>query len=250
MALDPRGALQRGEGVLTRVFELPLADPETLPPDRRSQMLRYGLWRLSGRAPRFCRERGLAYNRWIETAADGLYLHGYWQSERYFGHIADDIRRDFSIAPESDAANIEMSQQIAQTPSISLHVRRGDYLTLDAHTLCSQAYYQAALAVVAEGLSDPTVFVFSDDPDWARANLPLTQRKVVVDLNGAETDYKDLRLMSLCQHNVIANSSFSWWAAWLNQNPTKRVAAPALWFANPKLRNPDILPDGWHAIAV
>lgn len=250
VALDRRGALARGEGVLTRVFDLPLVDPDPLPP-MRDQMLRYGFWRLSGRAPRFRRERGLGYNPAIESWRDGDYLHGYWQSEQYFGDIADTIRQDFSFPTFSNAQNADMAAQIADTPSISLHVRRGDYLTLGAHVLCDQAYYTAALTQIISGLaSDPTVFVFSDDPQWAKDNLPLPCTKVVVDFNGAETDFEDMRLMSRCQHNIIGNSSFSWWAAWLNRNPDKRIAGPARWFGDPKLVNPDILPDGWLRVKV
>ena len=250
VALDARGALERGEGVLTRVFDLPVTDPDPLPPARATSPVAYGLWRASGRAPRFWREKGLGYNPSIARAPDGVYLHGYWQSERYFSVVAPQIRKDFTFPPFSSTANAEMAEQIAATTSVSLHVRRGDYVTLGAHALCGQPYYDAALQKVCEGLDDPTVFVFSDDPGWARDNLSLDQRKVVVDLNGADTDFEDMRLMSLCQHNVIANSSFSWWAAWLNANPDKRVAGPAQWFGDPKLRNPDILPSSWLSIAV
>lgn len=249
VALDARTAIRRGEGVLTRVFELPLAGPPALPPARHDSLLRYALWRLFGSNPKFRRERGLGYNRAIESWGDNSYLHGYWQSERYFAHIADEIRRDFAFPPIRDARNAEMAARIGETLSVSLHVRRGDYVALEAHALCDQAYYDAALARVLDGLGGcPTVFVFSDDPDWARENLPLPCEKVVVDFNGGEADFEDMRLMSLCRHHVIANSSFSWWGAWLNPKPDKRVAAPARWFADPKLHNPDILPPSWMRI--
>lgn len=251
VAIDSRGAERRGEGVLTRVFDLPLVDPDPLPPLRQDAILRYVLWRYTGAAPRFRRERGLGYNPAIESWQDGCYLHGYWQSERYFAHAADRIRRDFTFPAYSSAQNADMAARIGESLAISLHVRRGDYLTLGAHVLCDQAYYDAALARVLDGLSgEPTVFVFSDDPDWARDNLPLPCPRVVVDFNGPDTDFEDMRLMSLCDHNIIGNSSFSWWAAWLNANPSKRVTGPGRWFGNPKLSNPDILPDGWMRIDV
>ncbi|MDK3074211.1 alpha-1,2-fucosyltransferase [Sedimentitalea sp. JM2-8] len=247
VALDSREAKARGEGVLTRVFDLPLAAPDRLPPLKRKAPLRYGLWRLT--SPAFRRENGLGYNTAIETWPDGSYLHGYWQSERYFAHVADAIRRDFRFPGFSSSRNAEMAARIGAGLSVSLHVRRGDYLTLGAHTLCDQAYYDAALARVLEGLDGaPTVYVFSDDPDWAKVNLPLPCAKVVVDFNGADADFEDMRLMSLCNHNIIGNSSFSWWGAWLNANRDKRVAGPARWFGDPKLVNPDILPDRWAAI--
>ncbi|MFT7593357.1 MAG: hypothetical protein ACI8R4_000670 [Paracoccaceae bacterium] len=250
VALDTRGVLARGEGVLTRVFDLPLVDPDPLPPPRQ-QKLRYGYWRFTRRAPKFRRESGLGYNPSIENWGDGDYLHGYWQSEKYFAEIADTIRQDFTFPDFSNAQNADMAAQIADNLSISLHVRRGDYLTLGAHVLCDQAYYEAALARVLDGISgDPTVYVFSDDPQWAKDNLPLPCAKVVVDFNGPETDFEDMRLMSLCQHNIIGNSSFSWWGAWLNQTPAKRVAGPVRWFGDPKLVNPDILPLDWLRIEV
>jgi len=254
VALDARGALARGEGVLTRVFDLPLADPVGLPPARHAAPLRYAAWRILGRDPVFHREQGLGYNRQIKQWEDNSYLHGYWQSERYFHHIAADIRKDFTFPPISNQQNADMAGRIAQGLSVSLHVRRGDYLTLGAHVLCGQTYYEAALATVLEGLEgldrDPTVYVFSDDPGWAKDNLPLPCKKTVVDFNGPSTDFEDMRLMSLCQHNIIGNSSFSWWAAWLNANAGKRVAGPAKWFGDPKLSNPDILPPEWLKITV
>lgn len=249
VALDSREAEQRGEGVLTRVFDLPLSQSTALPPLKQKNPLRYALWRSLGLAPRFQREQGLGYNPGFANWGDGTYLHGYWQSERYFAAIADQICQDFTFPTFSTSQNAEMAARITEDTAISLHVRRGDYVALAAHVLCDQTYYEAALAQVLEGLhGSPTVYVFSDDPDWAKANLPLPCNKVVVDFNGPETDFEDMRLMSLCQHNIIGNSSFSWWAAWLNTNPQKRVAGPAHWFGNPKLDNPDILPADWLRI--
>ena len=251
VALDARGALHRGEGVLTRVFDLDLADPGPLPPAKHESLPGYALWRYLGGRPRYVRERGLGYNPRFATLPDGVYLHGYWQSERYFAAIADRIRADFTFPAFSNTQNAEMAAQISESLAISLHVRRGDYVALKAHVLCDQAYYDAALARVLDGLEgSPTVFVFSDDPGWAKDNLPLPCDKVVVDFNGPETDFEDMRLMSLCRHNIIGNSSFSWWAAWLNAHADKRVAGPARWFGDPNLSNPDILPEGWMKIAV
>jgi hypothetical protein len=250
VALDSRGAELRNEGVLTRVFDLDLSPAAKLPPLKQQAPLRYALWRGLRLAPRFRRERGLGYNPAFETWGDDSYLHGYWQSEKYFHGIADLIRSAFTFPDFSNSQNAEMAAQITSGPAISLHVRRGDYVALAAHVLCDQAYYEAALARILDGLpgAAPTVYVFSDDPDWAKANLPLPCRKVVVDFNGPETDFEDMRLMSLCNHNIIGNSSFSWWAAWLNQNAQKRVAGPTNWFGDPKLSNPDILPSDWLKI--
>ncbi len=250
VALDPREALARGEGVLTRVFDLPLAPTPALPPTKRDSLLGYALWRYLGRAPHHRREQGLGFNPAFDDWGDHSYLHGYWQSDRYFAPIAAQIRRDFTFPAFSNHDNADMAERIQSGTAIALHVRRGDYVALAAHVLCDQAYYDAALARILDGLpGDPHVFVFSDDPQWAKDNLPLPVRKTVVDFNGPDTDFEDMRLMSLCQHNITANSSFSWWAAWLNAHPDKRVAAPARWFGDPKLSNPDILPRGWMRIS-
>jgi hypothetical protein len=249
LAIDTRRAIHKNEGVLTRVFDLPLSDPAYLPPAQHARPLSHALWRLIGRRPRFRRERGLGYNPAFETWGDHSYLHGYWQSETYFAPIAERIRKDFTFTPEMSALNREMATRIAAaSQAVALHVRRGDYVALGASAACDQAYYNAALAAVTAGLEDVTVFVFSDDPAWARDNLDVPFNKVVVDFNGPESDYEDMRLMSLCDHNITANSSFSWWAAWLNRNPAKRVAAPARWVLNADQSNPDILPESWIAI--
>jgi hypothetical protein len=214
LALDSRGAILRGEGVLTRVFDLELADPVHLPPLKQTNPLRYAIWRGIGQKvgakPYFRRERGLGYNPAFEDWGDNSYLHGYWQSQKYFQNSAERIRSDFTFPAFSNQQNAEMAARIAESTAISLHVRRGDYLTFAAHVLCDQAYYDAALAKVLDGLQgDPIVYVFSDDPQWAKDNLSLPCEKVVVDFNGPETDFEDMRLMSLCQHNIIGNSSFS-----------------------------------------
>ncbi|WP_293575374.1 alpha-1,2-fucosyltransferase [Phaeobacter sp.] len=255
LALDSRGAISRGEGVLTRVFDLDLAEPDPLPPLKQTHPIRYALWRSLGAQlglrPQFRRETGLGYNNAFDDWGDHSYLHGYWQTEQYFDAISERIRRDFAFPDFSNQQNAEMAAQINEANAVSLHVRRGDYLTLAAHVLCDQAYYDAALEQITDRLqTEPTVFVFSDDPQWAKDNLPLPCKKVVVDFNGADTDFEDMRLMSLCRHNIIGNSSFSWWGAWLNQNPDRQVAGPAKWFGDPKLHNPDILPKSWLRIAV
>jgi hypothetical protein len=230
-------------------FDWQVVPAPDLPPEKRDRPLAHALWRAFGRRPRFCRERGLGFNAGFDSWGDGSYLHGYWQSERYFAAHADTLRHDLRIVTPPSPENAEMARQIAAAPSVSLHVRRGDYLQSGAYAACSGDYYRAALHLVAEaaGLT-PTIFVFSDDPAWARDHLDLPFAKVVVDFNGRDTDYEDLRLMSLCRHNVIANSSFSWWGAWLNRHPGKVVVAPKRWFADKHLQNPDLLPAGWLSL--
>ncbi len=249
LAIDERTLPEIGFRPCKAHFNWTLSSADQLPPIKSDGLVKYGLWRLFGRHPKLQREKGLGYDPSFETWSDDTYLHGYWQSQQYFLPIEATLRDDLQITTPPSTQNAEMAAKISEHAAVSLHVRRGDYLALAAHNVCTEAYYQAALEKVAT-LTDatPHVFVFSDEPDWARENLPLPFEKTIVDFNGPTTDYEDLRLMSLCQHNVIANSSFSWWGAWLNSNPNKVVAGPATWFGNDKLHNPDILPKTWHRI--
>src|SRR5690606_26072631 len=120
------------------------------------------------------------------------------------------------------------------TTSVSLHVRRGDYVQLQSahnfHGVLPLTYYKRAILLLKEKLERFTIFVFSDDLDWVRSNLQAETPVVYVDYRSDDKTATDLALMSLCKHNIIANSSFSWWGAWLNRNPGKQVIAPKPWF--------------------
>lgn len=251
VALDPRYALSRGDGVLTRVFDLPVEPDPKLPPTKQESLIGYALWRHLGLSPKAVRETELRYYPEFETWPDPIYLRGYWQSEKYFAHIAPTIRQDYTFPAFSNDQNAEMAARISEDLAISLHLRRGDYVALNAHGLCDAKYYNTALTRLLDGLTgEPTVYVFSDEPEWAKANLPLPCNKVVVDFNGPDTDFEDMRLMSLCRHNIIANSSFSWWAAWLNTHAEKRVMAPSKWLNDPALQIRDNIPESWEQIEV
>jgi hypothetical protein len=129
---------------------------------------------------------------------------------------------------------------------VSFHVRRGDYTAGDSYAACPADYYRRAADALSQQTGQPlTCFVFSNDPTWASDNLSLGHETVIVDLNDEATGHFDMALMAACTHNVIANSTFSWWGAWLNPNPDKTVIAPAQWFAKDKLHNPDLCPPEW-----
>ncbi|MDZ7603533.1 MAG: alpha-1,2-fucosyltransferase [Hoeflea sp.] len=226
-----------------------VAEEGELPP-AKDRALAYAWWRLFGRSPCFVREQSLAFNKRIGTIGPDCYLHGYFQSERYFEAIAAELRTELAFCEPARDANARMAERIQNAPSVSLHIRRGDYLTSAkaraAHGAPDPDYHRRALEEIrTRSGTDPVVYLFSNDPDWVRDNMKLDAELVTVAINDGRTAHEDLRLMSLCDHHVIANSTFSWWGAWLNPSPEKIVVAPARWFASPKLSNPDITPQGW-----
>lgn len=195
-------------------------------------------------------ERYLGLNKDVLTAPDNTYLVGYWQNEKYFKDIREILLKEFEPTTPISAKNKLYLDQIKACDAISLHVRRGDYATNQAtqefHGLTSLDYYSKALKLVKDKRSgeDLRVFVFSTDMGWCKENLSFDIPTIFVE--GNENGADDMRLMKHCKHNIMANSSFSWWGAWLNQNPTKIVIAPKDWFQD-KQANSDMdnIPKGW-----
>ncbi|MDO8793586.1 MAG: alpha-1,2-fucosyltransferase [Vicinamibacterales bacterium] len=203
------------------------------------------LWRARRKALRILDRAGLAPIRWVQESgqqfdAEVMNVHqpcilmGYWQSERYFQSVEKQLREEFTIVPEQDPRSAWCLARIRQVPSIALHVRRGDYLvsgdTEDVHGTCSLEYYEAALRLIVPRLGPRAeLFVFSDDIPWARQHIRFNLPTVFVDWN-LERNYEDLRLMSSCRAVITANSTFSWWAGWLNPHPDKTVVVPRQWF--------------------
>lgn len=218
-------------------------------PAVRKILFRPAFRRLHG--PRLVVEPHFHYWPGISSVPHDAYLVGYWQSEKYFREAAETIRADFAFRHSPSGKNAELAERIGQTMAVSLHVRRGDYVsdtkTNAAHGLCSLEYYRAAVLHMAEHVERPEFFVFSDDIAWVKANLKVDFPCRYVDHNQGAESYNDMRLMSLCRHHIIANSSFSWWGAWLNPRPDKTVIAPRRWFANGT--NIDgLFPEGWVLI--
>lgn len=195
------------------------------------------------------RERGFAFDAGLQAVQPPAELYGYWQSERYFEPVANLLRQEIGQPRVLGTASQRLLADIQAGEAICLHVRRGDYITnqhaASLHGTCSPAYYAEALRRVAGGLTAPTVFVFSDDPAWVRGNLAFNVASVVVDANGPEDAHEDLWLMAACRHFVIANSSLSWWGAWLGSHADKRVVAPDRWFAGGDQDTHDLLPAAW-----
>lgn len=177
-----------------------------------------------------------------------VYLNGFWQSELYFEPVIDILRKEFTLKEKLSMGNLELSNKIVSCNSVSLHIRRGDYIdnkeTNAFHGTCSLEYYHEAINYLKSRSQDLNLFVFSDDVIWAKDNLRTDIPISFADLNNP--GHIDMHLMSLCKHNIIANSSFSWWGAWLNQDPGKTVIAPKNWFTGTFLK--DIYPKGWLVI--
>lgn len=200
--------------------------------------------------PTLFAERGMAFDADVLRAPAHALIDGYWQSEKYFRETASEIRRDFALRrPLSNRAR-EFHVEIAKGQSVSLHVRRGDYVTNPAsaafHGTCSAEWYRDAMEMMLDQVGPATFFVFSDDQPWARDNLPRLGPLRFVDA-GAERPEEDLHLMASCDHHIIANSSFSWWGAWLNPRSESRVIAPRRWFLV-EADLSDRIPARWHML--
>jgi hypothetical protein len=195
------------------------------------------------------REQGLAYNPGFLIWPDNVCLQGYWQSEKYFKDIADIIRSDFKLSAKPDSRNEKTAGHIRSCESVSLHIRRGDYVLDPAtnafHGTCSPDYYQHAISFIETKVSNPHFFIFSDDPAWVRKNMDTAHPTSYIDFNGPDNACLDMHLMSLCHHHIIANSSFSWWGAWLADYCDKIIIAPKKWFNKPDLNTDDLIPDSW-----
>ncbi len=179
------------------------------------------------------------------------YFIGFWQSEKYFISIADKILQEFTFKIPLDKTNAEIAEKIQNTNAVSIHFRRGDYLKKSrAHitsTVCTVDYYRRAITYIAEKTDNPYFFIFSDDMDWVKENFIL-ENAHYINNNSGKNSYRDMQLMSLCKHNIIANSSFSWWGAWLNRSADKIVCAPEIWFR--QIDMPDIISENWVKIKV
>ena len=176
-----------------------------------------------------------------------VYLVGYWQAYRYADELAGELRTEFTLRQPAQGRNLELLQQIRQTENpISLHMRRGDF-TLDAegNIALPIGYYRQGIRFFKERFAEPTFFVFSDDMAFAKQNLPSDARIVFVDHNDSYSAHEDLRLMSSCRGHIIANSTFSWWAAWLNPRHDKVIFSPKYWHLKPDSYFPELLPPSW-----
>ena len=189
-------------------------------------------------------QKNFGYSSRLSNLQGLKYLEGYWQSEKYFGTHSDTIRNDFKF-PLLDIKNKDYADKISQVEAVSIHIRMGDYVNHPLHGgICTLEYYKKALSLIEEKVESPLFFIFSNDIEWCQNNLKL-DKAIYVTGNEGKNSFRDMQLMSMCKHNIIANSSFSWWGAWLNNNPDKVVVAPSKWFNDKTINTKDLLPDSW-----
>ena len=205
--------------------------------------------RLLGVKKGHIREPHFHFSNEAYNAPDNVYLSGYWQSEKYFRNVQPQLRREFTFRdPMSENAKA-IYDQIVRTNSVCVHVRRTDYLTNPLNGLCGLDYYKKAEQLIRQKTHDPAYFVFSDDINWCRSNLEFEGDTVFVSHDFGPRKFRDdLRLMSACKDFIISNSSFSWWAVWLNTNKCKTVIAPNDWFRDKSLDTNYLIPEEWNRI--
>lgn len=176
-------------------------------------------------------------------------LLGYWQSEKYFKNIENTIRKDFTFFPE-ESSLVELALRIQKEEnSVSIHIRRGDYLNAPDlyYGICTLDYYKKAVDFIRTKISNPQFYIFSDDIEWTKSNLSILNGEYISgEMFSSYQNWYDMYLMSCCHHNIIANSSFSWWGAWLNPYQGKIVVSPNKWINGEETR--DIWCESWVRI--
>jgi hypothetical protein len=230
-----------------------------------SPLARSVLRRLGMRSPLFDRKAGKLWRRLrfrldrlaeprfsyapLASVGTGVVLDGYFQSWRYFAEQERAIRAGLTLRHPLSGDNAELARRIAADNAICVHVRRGDYVknavNVAYHGALDLSYYQRALEVLGAATKGAVLYVFSDDPAWSREHIKLGLPTVVIEPSHPDRPWEDLCLMSACRHFIIANSSFSWWGAWLATHADKRVVAPKVWFAGADHDTADLCPPDW-----
>lgn len=215
-----------------------------------TSIIKSALTQLRLHKPSILNEDNIDIRTPLDFFQDNYYIRGYWQSEKYFLDYSNEIRQQFIFKELLKDKNARLEHKMKNSKSVAVHVRRGDYVTnktaFDYHGLCSVEYYKSAMNFVESKIKHPIYFFFSDDQQWVKSNLKSKSESYYVDWNKGASSFHDMHLMSLCKHNIIANSSFSWWGAWLNSNKDKIVCAPNKW--TNKISKPNLLPAKWNII--
>jgi hypothetical protein len=214
------------QNIITKYFQ------KVLPPYRR----------------KIYKEKAFEFDTNFWQAGTNIYLKGYRQSEKYFTPYITEVKKNFQLQEKLIEHLKPLSKALNEKESVSIHIRRGDYLEQhmkDYHGVLGQEYYQAAIDTINSVVPSPSYFIFSDSAEWVKENLKFNAHVKFISGTITKNHYEDFYLMSQCRHNIIANSSFSWWAAWLNSNPGRKVVAPIRWFNKPRLNTKDLIPESW-----
>lgn len=267
LKLDLSGFSREARGTTPRSYELDklkVEAPRASEDEMRVFALRPGLLfrmrrrlsRLAGVRPPGGRVLRDGDHRFRPLQADperDTCLDGYWASEKYFDSIAGLLRQELVPRDAPAGRNAELLSRLAGEESASVHVRRGDYVSLPQarafHGLCGEDYYRRACEILKREFAGIRFYVFSDDPAWCRRHLGFLDGAEFLDHNGPGQGHWDMRLMSACRRHVIANSSLSWWGAWLDPREDKRVIAPAQWFSpESQADSLDVCPPSWQRL--
>lgn len=176
------------------------------------------------------------FNKKIFNLNPNSYIEGYWQNEKYFYNIKKTLQKELTLKNNNLQHIYKNYKELKENESVSIHIRRGDYLEkkyAEKYINLNTNYYKQAIKLITKKNKNPYFFIFSDDIDWCKKNLNIANC-FYIDQTLQLKDYEELILMSKCKHNIIANSTFSWWAAWLNKNPNKIIIAPQKWKINEK----------------
>lgn len=200
---------------------------------------------------RIIKESNFSFDEKMLMPEDNHYLVGYFQSEKYFRNFREELLSSLSLEHKlSDYSQRVYADIIDSSVSVSVHIRRGDYVSdqsaYNTHGVCSLEYYFAAIQYFEECYPEVDFYIFSDDIDWIKENLKVKRAQYIT---SEQTRFagEDIYLMSQCDHNIVANSSFSWWGAWLNDNSSKEVIAPQQWYADSDMQrlSKTLVPDSW-----
>lgn len=198
------------------------------------------------------RERHYHFDEGANRLRGDAYLDGYWQSEKYFSGMREMIRKDFIFKEGPNEIYRRILGEILERESVSIHIRRGDFAQSEKagriHGVLESSYYEDAVKYIANHVQNVHFYLFSDDVIWVRQNFKILFPSTIVERTQAVAAHEDMRLMSQCKHNILANSSFSWWAAWLNQNKKKIIVAPKKWFNDPTKDTKDLYIATWVQI--
>jgi len=193
-------------------------------------------------------DKSLKFNSLISKLQGDYFLSGLWQSEKYFLDSREIIKDSFQFKKFRDEKNISLSEELSQVSSVAIHIRKGaDYERKNVIGTCDKNYYKRAIKLIQKRVKEPNFYIFTDNEKWVFENITEIDYTLVNwnPISGIE-NYLDMQLMSCCKHNIIANSSYSWWGAWLNSNPDKIILCPEKWYNKSScLNTSDLIPESW-----